>query len=99
MHRALAQPERGGGLRGGVGDRLLDWSGQTGGRYVDGLLEIWTVKRIGLVEDREDAQTAADEQAFQRDLAARNEVLDEDLSGAGIVGSEVGMAYDVDNFV
>ena len=44
-------------------------------RDVDGLLEEGTIERIGLIENREHAQSAAREKPLQREFAAFDESL------------------------
>src|SRR6266705_2124952 len=81
VHGTFAQSEGAGG-RGGRGrDRLLDARGQARGRDVQSLFEERTVERVRLVEQGQDLETAGDQDPFQGDLDAGNELLDEDETG------------------
>ena len=54
-----------------AGARCLDRFGMSRRRHVQRLLEVRTVERIGLVEDRQDREPPVGEQSFQRHLRAR----------------------------
>ena len=75
--RPSARAAGGGRLR----DPGLGGLGQPRRRHVDGLLEEGAVERIGLVEEGQGAEDAALQQAFERHLAARHEVLHQDGVG------------------
>src|SRR5207253_7134114 len=83
----------------GLGDLQLARAGQTRGRDVNGFLEVGAVERIGLVEQRQRRQCAVDEQALQGHFETRNELLDQDLAGAGIVRLELRCRKDRSDLV
>ena len=60
-----------------LGDAYLGDPAETARGDVDALLEERTVKRIGLVEDRQHLEPAVEQQPLQRDLRPRDEGLDQ----------------------
>src|SRR5207245_6412730 len=78
---ALTQTEGAGGGGGRRGDFLLDAGGHPGRGDVDGLLEERTVEPVGFIEQGEDLEAAADQEALEGDLEAGDELFDEDQPG------------------
>src|SRR5579884_3950432 len=77
MYRPLAQANRSSSQRDATGNVLLHPFGQARRRDINGLLKKRAVQRVRLVEKRENLQLAVRENAFQRDLEAGDEVLNQ----------------------
>ena len=74
----VGEPDRVRRAPGEERDALLQVGGQSRRRHVDRLFEVRADERVGLVEDREDLELLlAAEQPFDRDLDARDVLLDE----------------------
>ena len=81
MHGPLAEPERGARPERDPLDPLLRLPREPRRRHVDGLLEERAVERVRLVEERERLEPARHEEPLERDLAAGDELLDEQRAG------------------
>ena len=66
---------------GAVDDAVVSLIRQAGRRDVNRLLEIRALERVGLVENRENAQLAPGEQCFDGNFRAGNVALDEQAVG------------------
>ena len=94
VHRSFLEAEGLGRLGRALADGRLCRVGQPRRRHVDGLLEERPVERIGLVEQRQGVERAADEETLQRHLRPRHELLHQDLAGARAEGADVGRRQD-----
>ena len=81
MNRPVPQAERQGAVRGDLRDPLLHLSAEPRRSHIDRLLKVGPFERVRLVEQGEDCQLTLSQQAFERDLAPRDEILDQDLPG------------------
>ena len=67
------------GLR-GLADLSLDLLGLAGGREVDGLFEVGAFQGVGFVEQGQGLELSGGDHAFERELAARNVVFDDEIA-------------------
>src|SRR5206468_7584388 len=86
MHRTFDNAQGAHRTIGAVLDRGLQRRGDRGWGDVDRLLEKWSIERVWLVEDGQDMQAPIHDEAFERDLVAGNELLDQ------VSGGQIGRA-------
>ena len=79
VNRPVREAEGANGGRGAIAKPGLLRCGESRRRDVDCFLEIGAFERIGLVEEGENAETAAVEESFDGDFPARNVTFDEEL--------------------
>ena len=93
MHRTFDNAQGAHRTIGAVLDRGLQRRGDRRWGDVDRLLEKRSIERVWLVEDGQDMQAPMHDEAFERDLVAGNELLDQ-VSGGRLAhdGLEPGMS-------
>ena len=94
VNRTIKKSQGGHGPSRCGGDRMLNPSGQSRRRDVDGFLEERALERIGLVEKCQDAELAPIQQAFQRHLSSRDVIFDEDVIAGASQRPRVGVVQD-----
>ena len=78
VHRTVTETQSMGRLLGAAGDLGLQIWTEPGGGDVEGFFKERTVQGVGLVKQGQRLQAACGQQAFQGNLGARDETLDED---------------------
>src|SRR6266581_8607336 len=79
MDWTMRQAQRSGRLPRAFLDGVLRGFGKSRRCDVDRFFEVWTLERIGLIEDRQNAEDAIGKKSFDRNFLTRNVTFDEHL--------------------